>query len=340
MSDQIKKLAPLIWQQIQSAQEILLHCHPNPDPDSVGSALSLKHALHDMGKKVTIIIGDSSPPGTLSHLPGFTEIENINYFQLDKTKFDLFIILDSSSPGQISQLGEVKFPANLHTIIIDHHSTNTKYAEINLVETTYPAVGQILYDLFRIWDIKITRDMATCLFLAIYTDTGGFKYPLTTKDTLLAAAELAGINPEYTQDIFWLENSFEPQHISYMALALTNLEFYFSGKVVISAVAYHELEKRGIQKTHTEKIEIANTLKSVIGWEIGLSLIEKEPGKVGVSLRTRDAEKFNVAKIAFATGSGGGHPSAAGATIKKPFSEAKELLLNTIQSIYPDLGQP
>ena len=62
MSDQIKKLAPVIWSEIQKANKILLHCHPNPDRDSVGGVLAMKHALISLGKKVTIIWGDSTPP--------------------------------------------------------------------------------------------------------------------------------------------------------------------------------------------------------------------------------------------------------------------------------------
>ena len=105
-------------------------------------------------------------------------------------------------------------------------------------------------------------------------------------------------------------------------------------------IPYLELEKRGIRKAHTEKVEISNTLKSVTGWQIGASFEERDPGSVSVSFRTRDPQKFDVSKIAVATKFGGGHPSAAGATLKMPFDQALEYLLNTIAVVYPELGKP
>lgn len=340
MTNQIKSIAPIIWEEIQKANSILLHCHPNPDPDSLGSALAFGHFLSQINKNSTVIIGDSSLPSTMSHLPGFSGIQPINFTQVKITDFDLFIILDSSSPGQITKKAAVNFPSNLRTIIIDHHATNTRFADINLVETSYPAVGQILFDLFNIWGVHITKEIATCLFMAIYSDTGGFKYPLTTKDTLSAAAKLASINPNFTQDIFWYENSYDPQHILYLGLALSNIKSYFSDKVAMSTIDYQQLIDNGIKPTHTEKMEIANTLKSVKGWEMGICLTEKSPNEVSISFRTRDPNKYDVAKIASATGYGGGHPGASGATLMMSINEATDLILKTIQKVYPELGEP
>ncbi len=300
----------------------------------------MMHALRSLGKPVTVIIGDSEPPTTLSHLPGFDQIKLNNFFEINIPDYDLFIIQDSGSPDQISKLRPIKFPDSLETVVIDHHSTNTQFAQINLIDTAYPAVCQILYDLFKIWGVNISEAIAACLYIGIYTDTGGFKYPPTTSDTLLIGADLAKINPNFPADIFLLENSFAPQHISYLGLALTSIEHYFSGHVAISAVPFSELKRLGIKKTHTEKTDISNILKSVVGWDIGIGFTETEPGVVNLSLRTRDEKKYNVAKIAFATGYGGGHPAAAGGTLNLPYDQAKKFLLDTIARVYPELGPP
>ncbi len=340
MFDKLKQLAPQIWSEIQKANCILLHCHPSPDGDSIGSALGMMHILKKIGKQVTVIMGDSEPPVALSHLPGFNQIQNKNWFELELSKFDLFISQDSSSLGQISKLGEVKFPDHMRVVVIDHHDTNIGYGNINLIEPTYPAVCQMDYELCKEWKVKIIPNAAVCFFVGMYTDTNGFKYQRTTNTTFTAAAELVSLYPDFYKVIFELENNYEPEQIKFIGLALSMVELYFGQKVAISAVPYEELQKRGIEERHTEKIQISEILRSVRGWEIGVRFTEAKPGAITLSFRTRDPNKYDVGKIAVATKFGGGHKVAAGGTLKMPFEEAKKYLLDTIHQVYPDLGKP
>ena len=120
----------------------------------------------------------------------------------EKQSYDLFIILDSSSPDMISKKGEVVFPESMQTIVIDHHKSNQHFGQINLVDDSYIATCQMLYDLFKEWQILITPDMAVCLMVGIYVDSGGFRYARTTEETFRAGADLARLNPEFTQVLF------------------------------------------------------------------------------------------------------------------------------------------
>lgn len=338
MTDKVRRLAPRIWKEIQKADKILLHCHPSPDPDSFGSALACLHVLGNIGKEVTLIAGDSELPASVEVLPGSDQIERKNYFQINPADFDLFLIVDSSAPNQISKVGEVSFPKTLSTVVIDHHSTNAGFAKINLVDTNYPATSQMLFDLFTLWKLKITPEAALCLLIGIYSDTGGYKYPPTDSSTFLAAAALAKVNPDFPQVLFELENNQKPEQVIFRGLALSSIEHFFDGKVAMAVVSYGRLKHLGIERRHTSKVEISNELKSVVGWGIGISFTQVEPGEVSVSMRTRG--KYDVAKIAVATGFGGGHKAAAGATLKMPFRQAKNFLLQTIQKVYPELGKP
>ena len=153
MENKIKKLAQEIWEVIQKSERILLHLHPNPDPDSVGSALAMYHALRGVGKQVTVIKGDSVMPAYLSFLPGYELITPKSYLEIDPTKFDLFLMLDISQLNRVTALGEVKFPPTLRTVLIDHHVTAEPFAEINLIAPQYPATAQILFNLFKEWGI-------------------------------------------------------------------------------------------------------------------------------------------------------------------------------------------
>ncbi len=338
MSDKIKQLAPQIWSEIQKANRILLHCHPNPDSDSAGGVLACKFALEKLGKQVMAIWGDSPPPQFLKSLPGFGDIIAKNWTQINPSEFDLFIILDSSSPGMISKLGEVVFPDSMNTIIVDHHTSNIGYAKLNLVETSSIAVCEILFYLFKLWSIELTPEIATNLFAGVYSDSGGFKYPKVSKDTFLAGAELVAAAPNFSQVMFEIDNNQDPKYVEYLGLFFSNIEHYYSGKVAICSVTLGELKKRNIS-ADIEVPELANLIKSAIGNEIGIALTEDEPNVIRVSMRRRN-DKFDLSKIAVATGSGGGHVAAAGATLKMPMSQAKKFMLETLQKVYPELGTP
>lgn len=338
MSDKVKNLAPEIWAEIQKAKKILLHLHRGPDPDSAGSALAMMHLLKNLGKNVTVIAGDSPLSPSMSALPGYNQILPKNYFEINPKDFDLFLILDSSSLGQISREKEIVFPENLRTVKIDHHQNDANFANINLVDTSYCATAHIIYDLMTEWKVKISPEMAACLFAGIYSDTGGFKYPPTNWETILAGSNLAKIYPDYFRIIFEWENSRTPKQLEFLGLALNSVEHYFSDKVAISFVSYEELQKHGIGKEDTKNVELPNLLKSVTGWIVGISAIETSPGNMEIGLRKREYEGPDLSKLALALG-GGGHKAAAGGTIKMPFAEAKKFLLEKIQEVYPDLRQ-
>lgn len=333
MTEKVTQAAPQIWEAIKKSNNILLHCHPGPDGDSVGGSLAFYHLLKSLGKNPTIIGGDSPIPLGLSKLPGADQIVAKNYFQINIADFDTFIILDSSSPQMISKKGEVVFPQDLQTIVIDHHSSNKGFGKINLIDDSYIATCQIIYELFEAWNIPVTSDMATCLMLGIYVDSGGFAYPKTTTETFQAAAKLAWINPDYTKALFELDNNNSPSKIYFQGLALSSIETFFSNKLALSAVSLARMKEKGIDPYNIEKSEIANSLKSVITWEIGVSLVEREENVVDLSLRTRDPQKYNLGKIAQSLG-GGGHAAAAGATLNLPFQEAKKLLIDRLSALF------
>lgn len=336
----IKILGKKIWKEIHRSKNILLHIHSGPDADSVGSALAFYFVLKRMGKNVTIIGGDSPLPQNLSTIPGADKIIPKNFFQTDLSLFDLFIILDSSSPSQISRNGKVVFPKNLKTIIIDHHLSSEKFAQINLVLPKYSSTCQILYDLFLHQKIKINKSIAACLFIGIYTDTGGFKYFNPTYKTFDIASKLAKIYPKFDEIIFGIENNDHPDRIKLLSLLLGSVENHLSNHIAIASASYQDIKKSNLDNgTLNGYSDVSNMLKSVVGWDIAMTMIEFQPNMVRVNFRTRDSKKYDLSKIAAATGSGGGHKAAAGATIQKSLPEAKDFILNIIKKLYPKIDK-
>jgi phosphoesterase RecJ-like protein len=329
----VREKAPLILAEIKKANTILLHCHPSPDPDSVGSALAMKFALEQIGKKVTVIKGDSEIPQAFMHFPGAAKIVQKNFSEIRIEDFDMFLIVDAGSPGMISQLKTPAFPLPTKTIVIDHHASNTSFADINLIDLSSPSTAYILFQLCKEWNISLTRDIALNLFIGMYTDTGGFKYPPTDYRIFNAAAELVKIVPDYTKCIFVLENSEQKSAIYFSSAALNSIETFCDEHVVIAAVTYDTLKEKNISLSAIGGDSIANRLKSVIGWDIGIMMIETEPNNIKISMRTRDPERFDVSKLATALG-GGGHRAAAGIKMRTSLADAKKLVVAKAKELY------
>ena len=306
MDPQIKELATSIKIEIDRASRVLLHCHPNPDQDSVGSALAMSHALRALGKTVTVIAGDSPKPNYLSALPGFADIKPVDFAGVRAEDFDLFIIVDSDSPARVSTRASVVFPPAWRLVVIDHHVTNQRFGHINLVAHA-SATAEILFYLFRQWGIEIGCDIAACLLAGIYGDTGGLKFAGTTAATVAAVHDLVKIYPDFHQLLFAIDNNLTPEQLRFDGLAFSQVKNYFSGRVAVSAVAQADLVQHDIQPEQVS-FGVANRLKAVIGWDIGASLVEATLGSVKLSLRTRDPAKYDLSRVAVGGGGGGGPP--------------------------------
>ncbi len=328
MKEEIKINAVGAFEAIKKAKRILLHLHVKPDQDSIGSALAMHHILKSIGKDVVVIKGDSDLPKRFSFLPGYENIVHKNYFEINLNEFDLFIIQDSGSKELISQKGDISFPSHLKTLIIDHHSSNIGFGDINIIDPSYSAVSELLYDIFTEWDIKITEDTAACLYVGIYGDTGGFKYASTSVRTMKVISALVEIYPNFLNLIRELDYNLSKEQVLFQGLALNSIETHFNDSVAISIISYDAMQKLNIRREDIDSNTVASNLIMVKNWEIGITMIEREPDQVGISLRSRG--KYDVSKVALELG-GGGHKPAAGATLRMPLDEAKGKLLDVIK---------
>lgn len=329
----IAEKAPIILEEIKRANRILLHCHPSPDPDSVGSALAMKFVLEGMGKNVTVIKGDSEIPLAFKHFPGADSIVNKNFFEVDLNDFDLFISLDSASVEQISRFKPISLPIPIKTIIIDHHITNSGYGDINLIVNDYPATAQVLYELFIAMKVEISRGIAVNLFSGMYTDTGGFVYEPVNARTYHIAANLIDIAPDANKAILKMQYSNTPNYIYMQGMALNNIRTYFGDTVALSLVNDTDIKAKNIPMTDVRAGEISPILNTVANWQLVGVLFAIESNKIRVSFRTHDVERFDVSKLAASMG-GGGHKAAAGAILNTSLEEAEKLVLSKIKELF------
>ncbi len=335
ISPVIKEKAPLIMESIKDAKSILLHCHPSPDPDSVGSVLAMKFALEQLGKKVTAIRGDSVIPLAFMHFPGVETIVAKSFGDIDFAGqgIDLFIILDSGGPEQISRLMPVTFPLPVKTITIDHHNSNQGLADINLLEPTYPAVGQILFDLFGEWGIKLDRNIAANLFMAIYADTGGFKYEGTSEHTLYVASQLVALVPDFSKIISKMENSNTKALLDFEGIALSSVQEYLGGHLAIASVPLSVIQAKNIKLEEVKGSMVIAAMRRVITWDIVCTMIEESPNVIKLSFRTKDGDKYDLSVLTASLG-GGGHKAAAGAVLRMPMNEAIDMVVAKVKELY------
>ncbi len=326
-------MASLILTEIKKSSSVLLHCHPSPDPDSVGSALAMKFIIESFGKRVTVIKGDSDIPEAFLHFPGAIDIVKKNFFEVDFKDFDLFISVDTASPNQISKLKPVIFPLPIKSIVIDHHPSNIGYADINLIVPESPATDQIIYLLAKEWDVNITSDMAANMFIGLYADTGGLKYQNTSLKSYEIMTDLVRLYPEFSKIILRMENSESPKALAFYGMALDAIEVFLGDKVALSAVSSIQLATRDIKEEDISSSFISSMMTNVSSWKITASLVEIVPGKTRCSFRTNDPEHYPVTILAGALG-GGGHKAAAGATIDTGVEEAKKLIVSKAKELY------
>ena len=349
LTDEQKSIAKKILSHLQkeTTQSILLHCHPNPDPDSLGSTLAMKFALESIGKKVTLIAGDSKTPSAFMHFPGASEIVPQNYFEIDLAKFDTFFILDSGATSMISRKEPVVFPPTtnptLKTIVIDHHASNTGFADINMVATHYISTTEIIFDLLQEWSIPLTKEIATNLYVGLFTDGGGFRYNRITDHSFYMAGVLYSYNHDVLKVVEVLENNTSSKSVDFLALSLTQKKVFDvgtqtasgmdKGSFVISYITFEDIQRLGLTPDDYGGNSLATQVcKAVVGWNVVVSLIETKPGEVKCSFRTRDQVEFDVSKVAIALG-GGGHKAASGATILKPIHEAINEVARVVRKV-------
>jgi len=310
-----------ILQEIRRAKRILVNCHEHPDADSVGGALALGVALKQMGKKVDIVCPEVISD-ELKFLPNSSLVKKTDFSKINYEKYDLFLILDTSTWDRVCGSKEIPLP-NIKIVQIDHHRSNDGYGEINLFDFDKKSNSEILYSLFEDWQVKINKGIAQCLLAGIIGDTGSFQFE-TPAETLELAARLMRLGADKEIINLNLFRGTEFANLKVIGELIKNMQLDKKRKFIWSIVP-HKFMKGYQMDLNLDVVDIL--LQGTKGIEFGIRMIEKNPQDLRVSFRARTG--FDTSKIAIALG-GGGHPVASGATIKgMKLDDAVRLVLST-----------
>ena len=303
---------------IKKSKNIVIVTHENPDGDAVGSSLAMYHALKGLKKNVDIIIPEYAK--CFNELPGIDEVIK----ESDKV-YDLAISLDAAT-DKLLNVWVKYFREADQRIVIDHHSTNTMFGDINYVDLSAPACAQVVYMLIKHYRWKITPGIGTCIMAGIITDTGGFQYSGVSRDTFNIAAELldAGVNiSKVYKKVFdtKTKSSFELRRI-----ALDRMEFLEDDKIAFTYITNED--ERKVNAGVGDYEGIVSEGRSIEGVEVSIFLHELKDGEFKISLRSNSY--VNVSDVCIMFG-GGGHIRAAGAKMTADPLVIRDKVVNEVK---------
>lgn len=291
-----------ITDSLKKYDDLLLISHISPDGDTLGSTAALFLALKQLGKKVTAAV-DGAVPDKLSFINDYCEFYSIE--DLNGKTFECAVAVDVADVPRLGKLKNVFLGAE-HTLVIDHHPTNTRFGEHNLIDCK-ASTGEVIMEVIDSIGAKLDVKMANCLYAAISTDTGNFIYSSVTEETLKNAARLraCGADIPMLTGMIYAQRSLGATKI--IGRGIDSLRLFADGKVAAMLITKKDLEECGAKKEDTDSL--INYAREIKGVEIAIFVNELREGRSKVSLRSN--EYVDVANFAQKFG-GGGHVHAAG----------------------------
>lgn len=299
------------------AKKIVLCTHVSPDGDTLGSSLGLAQCLQKLGKEV-IVYCDDLVNKSFSFIPGIELLQRPD--ANNSVEADLLVVIDASSFDRIGIVGEVvKYKQLLN---IDHHISNTHFADFVYLDSKAAATGEIMCELLQEMAWPIDHNIAECFYIAISTDCGSFRYANTTPKTMRAGAWLLeqGVRPNEISDKLDMKSRLT---VEMLAKVLPSLTFEADGKIAYLTITNDLYNK----DANTDSF--VNYPRYIDGVEVAIMFKAVEPKVTRVSMRSSN---LDVAQVALCFG-GGGHIRAAGCTIYAPVEEAREQLLAKLREL-------
>lgn len=301
-----------IIDKIKKAKKIAIFSHINPDPDALGSVVAMYHALKQLGKNPFIFL-EEVPNEKFDFLDFSLFSYKINDFD-----FDLCVSVDCADSKRLG-IFEEDFK-KCDNVAIDHHSSRVSYANAEYVDGTKSSNCEILFELFQNLKVKITKEIATALYLGLSGDTCNFSVNSTNSASFDCASKLLkyGADFETVNQKTFLQRTFEETKL--LSKFITSIQI--ENGVGIGLVLNKDKIECGCVSYNTS--EFVNMIRYINGVKIAILIKQIGRGEYSVSLRS--TTDFDVAILAGYFG-GGGHKQAAGFTIKMGISKLKKQIL-------------
>ncbi|HOP40206.1 MAG TPA: bifunctional oligoribonuclease/PAP phosphatase NrnA [Geobacteraceae bacterium] len=309
-----------IIHEIESNTSFLITTHEGPDGDAVGATLALASFLSELGKDVTVFYSDPLPD-TFRFLPLADKVVNV----LPDRVFDICFVLDA---GDLKRAGEdiCAFRKFDKIINIDHHPHGEQFGDLNYVDPSASATGAMIYRIIKKSGHPVDPATALCVYVAIVSDTGSFRYSNADSEAFQISAELVamGINPWSVSEKLY--ESQPLQRLELLALALSTLSVSDNGEFASITVTLDMYQKTGTTAEFTDGF--VNYPRSVEGVEVAAFFRETKTDVFKVGFRSKG--KIDVSSLARAFG-GGGHHNAAGCIVSGSLDEVKKTVFSYLE---------
>jgi len=306
---------------LRERSRFVIMSHVRPDGDALGCELAMAICLQQLGKDVTVWNED----GLLEKFAFLPSSALVTKPPAEPREFEVAIVLDTAVQNRIGTCAAAVKRADVW-INIDHHITNDHYGDLAYIDSTAPATGQILYELFRAAELPITYGMADNLFVAISTDTGSFQYPSTTARTYEIGADLIRAGVDVGALSQKLYESYPRRRLELLRALLNVLRFSSEDRVASFSLSHATAQSLGVLPEDNEGL--IDYIRAIEGVVVAAFIEELPDNKVRLSLRSKDP-RIDVSKICGTFG-GGGHRLAAGARVAGTLAEVEERVLAAI----------
>jgi len=299
------KIYDNILEKIQSAENILITAHENPDGDAVGAMCAIAELATSLNKKFNIFCHDN-PESAFLFLPHADKI-NSDRDKINFSKIDLVLTVDCARLERSRIEEEIK-KNNAFIINIDHHISNDYFGDINLVNAEAASTTQIIYEFLKYNKIEVNKNMANCILTGIMTDTGNFSYAATNSQTFSVASEMLIEGANARSILNYTSKNKNLKTLKAWGFALSRLQHNKEYDITYTILTLRDLDNLGVDKQDLEGLaSFLNVLKDA---KMVIVLYELGDGRVKGSFRT-NKDNIDVSKLAHVFG-GGGHKKAAG----------------------------
>lgn len=311
--------------QLENAQTIAIIPHINPDGDALGSMIAMYIFIKMKFDKEADMLLINDLPELYEFLPFIENIKFVKDLDIDK-KYDLAISVDVAAKDRMAQAMPI-FDTAKFSVNIDHHRTNDAFGDLAFINPEASSTGEIIYDLMCDFDFNITKDMATAIYTAIVTDTGGFRFENTKPQVLVKGSKLIEKGVDSSSLFRKIYDSKPKAMVMLNALCVSKAQFLHNNKIAYTFITKDDFKQAGAKDEHT--CGIAEVLRQINTTEVAIVLKENESGFTKVSMRSKTVDIAQISQKF----DGGGHKFAAGCTIKKPPAIALNKLLEEIVKV-------
>lgn len=300
-------------EMLLSMDNILILAHENPDGDAVGSACALCRGLMSLGKTAAVWLCGvpKSDEYLLEGLFFNGEFSPGHIITVD-TADRRIMGVDGSGFGRDVKIG----------LAVDHHYSNVLYAEKTYLDDNAAAAGEVVYDLLRLMQVEITKEIAECIYIAVSTDTGCFRYSNTTAKTLRTAADMLDCSIDLAEINRIQFETKTKEYVELEKMAISTMQTHFDGKCAVIVLTNEMYKKSGALDSETQALSALP--RQIEGVYVGITMKEKEEGFFRISVRTNaPADASEIASHL----EGGGHKMAAGCSFKGTKDDAVAAVL-------------